>query len=246
MFFQEFKRRHELRRELIQIRPNWCPGRIGFNENKWARIHPRFLNHPGCIVDVGCLGWNDDYDDPKSDNWSGYFIDKKRVIGVDPQERPNPSAELFRGFITNANGRADLSYSGISATIAYDGPGEYETITFHEFRRRFQLDKIAVLKINIEGSKWPLIEGFSAADLEGVDQICISFHDFLQLENESRNFVESGLRTLRRSTFFRLCGLFQPTSCRTKSCIQKIKSYGYYCLDLGVCGWKLFIKKRVS
>jgi len=242
MLFQKFKRRQELRRELIQIRPKWCPGRFRFDENKWARIHPRFLKHPGCIVDLGCLGWNENYDDPRSDNWSAYFFGKKRVIGVDPQENPNPNAELYRGFISHANGRANLSSSGISGAMTYNRSGDYETLTFRELRNRFKIDSIAILKINIEGSEWPLIEGLSAADLEDVDQICISFHDFLRLEDEAENALKAIWQSLRRSTIFRALGLFKPTSYRTNSCIRKIKAFGYYCLDLGVCGWMLFIK----
>ena len=245
MIFNKFRRRRALKRELIYIRPKWCPGRFGFNENKWARVHPRFATYPGCIVDIGCLGWNNNYDDPRSDNWSYFFFGKKRVIGIDPQESQNPNAELFRGFISNIDGRADLSSSGIGAVIAYNSNGEYEAITFREFRSRFQVEKVAILKINIEGSEWALIEGFSAEDLEDVDQICVSFHDFLKLEGEAENALDSIWRSLRRSTVFRMLGLFQPTSHRTRSCVRRLKSYGYDCFDLGVCGWMLFLKQQI-
>ena len=43
--------------ELIQIRPKWDAYNNGIDVNVWSKIHPRFMEHDGCIVDLGCLGW---------------------------------------------------------------------------------------------------------------------------------------------------------------------------------------------
>ena len=74
--------------ELVQIRPSWYARGPNEDVNIWSRVHPRFNIHDGCIVDLGCLGWNKSFEDIESDNWAGYFFGKKKVIGVDPQESP--------------------------------------------------------------------------------------------------------------------------------------------------------------
>ena len=60
----------------------------------YSRVDIRCFRHDGVIVDVGCLDWN----------WSKMFIGKKRVIGIDPQEKPIKGVELFKGFLGPCDG----------------------------------------------------------------------------------------------------------------------------------------------
>jgi hypothetical protein len=169
--------------ELIQIRPKWVVSDNGDDVNRWSRVHPRFEMHDGCVVDLGCLGWNRPFEDIDSDNWAGYFFDKKRVIGVDPQENMNPKAELFRGFISNFSGKGFLISTGIGATL-FKSTGNFfeflnwdhfkqkfnikliirailsrtlsrnfEVLNWYDFKQKFNIKSISVLKINIEGSE---------------------------------------------------------------------------------------------
>ena len=142
----------DLEKELIQIRPSWYPHGNNLDVNIWSRVHPRYADHKGCIVDLGCLGWNKDFNDKTSDNWAGYFFGKKRVIGVDPQENPNPNAELFKGFISSFSGKANLSNNGISGSMIKSSSGDYDVLTWTDFKRKFSIDSISILKINISGS----------------------------------------------------------------------------------------------
>lgn len=228
--------------ELIQIRQ---PYKInGLDVNKWSRIHPRSLRGEGCIVDLGCLGWNRDFDDPLSDNWAGYFFSRKRVIGVDPQECSNGESELFRGFISDFNGRGNLVSRGIGASLEPNENGEYEVLTFQKFRDAFNINEIAILKINIEGSEWGLIESFSRSDLEGVDQICVSFHDFLTLSIPTANPFKKIFRRVVSSSYAMRLGFLQPCSDRTRGCIKKLEGFGYTSLDLGIYGWRIFLRNN--
>jgi hypothetical protein len=203
--------------ELIQIRPRWDMLRNNTDCARWSRIHPRFKEHSGCIVDLGCLGWNKRFDDITSDNWAGYFYGKKRVIGVDPQESPNPNAELFSGFVHNFTGKADLISSGVAAYIQKSPNGKYDVLTWKDFKNKFNIDSISILKINIEGSEWDLLDTFDKEDYEQIDQICISFHDWLP------QFKKEGPK-------------------KTWEAIDKIKSNGFEMTDLGIYGWKHFLK----
>lgn len=201
--------------ELVQIRPVFLYK--GIDLNKWARVHPRFENHDGCIVDLGCLGWNKDPNIIDSDNWTDYFIDKKRIIGVDPQEDNKPNTELCRCFLSNFSGRANLISSGPSAKIQENPNGEFDVLTWLDFKTKYNIGPISILKINIEGSEWDLIESFTSEDLYDIDQICVSFHDFLD--------------ELKHLHY------------RTSSCIIKLLENNYHVIDLGIYGWKTFIKK---
>ena len=205
-----------LKKELIQIRPKWDAHFNGTDVNIWSRVHPRFSKHKGCIVDLGCLGWNKDFNDITSDNWAGYFFDKKRVIGVDPQEVPNAKGELFKGFVSNFTGKADLTSEGIGGGMVESPDGAYNVISWSDFKLRFKIDSISILKINIEGAEWDLLDSFTSQDFEIIDQICVSFHDFL---------------------------LKFPHT-RTEECIKKLTANGYAMVDLELYGWKLFAKQK--
>lgn len=185
--------------KLLQIRKG----------DRWSRIHPRFEYHDGCIVDLGCLGWN----------WAGYFFGKKRVIGVDPQESLNSNAELFNGFVHNFTGKADLISSGVAAYIQKSPNGKYDVLNWKDFKNRFNIDSISILKINIEGSEWNLLDTFNKEDYEQIDQICISFHHWLP------RFKKKGPK-------------------KTLKAIDKIISNGFAMTDLGICGWKHFLRNK--
>jgi hypothetical protein len=208
-----------VRDQLIQIRPVWDAYNNNVDVNRWSRVHPRFMDHDGCIVDLGCLGWNSVFEDKTSDNWAGYFFNKKRVIGVDPQEQPNINAELFKGFISNFSGKAELVSNGIGAFMQKSSNGIYDVLSWKDFKQKFSINSISILKINIEGSEWDLIDSFDDEDFCEIDQICVSFHDWLP------HFKENGIF-------------------RTYNSVNKIISKGYIMTDLELYGWKHFIKRK--
>ena len=215
---KKFKSDDNIKNELIQIRPFWNAHGNNKDVNKWSRVHPRFAEHNGCIVDLGCAGWNLNFEDKTSDNWSGFFFGKKRVVGVDPQEKPNVNAELFNGFVSNFSGKADLNSNGHGASIKKSFDGIYEVLSWKDFKKKFSINSISILKMNIEGSEWDLIDSFDNEDFREIDQMCVSFHYWLP------EFQKDGvLRTIKN--------------------INKIISSGYTMTDLGLYGWKHFIKQ---
>ena len=201
--------------DLIQIRPSWYARGPDQDVNIWSRIHPRFQSHDGCIVDLGCLGWNRDFDNIGSDNWAGYFFGKKRVIGVDPQETPNEHSELFKGFISDFSGKANLTSTGLGASMVPSDDGQYDVLTWEDFKSQYNIQSISILKINIEGAEWDLLDAF---DDFSIDQICVSFHNFLPKFN-NETYIQ-----------------------RTEAIVQKLINNGYQTIDLGIYGWKLFLK----
>ena len=198
---------------LIQLVSPDFTVREGIDINKWSRVHPRFEERTGCIVDLGCLGLNSDVD-----NWCKHFIGKKRVIGADPRENNFNQVELFNGAVSNFTGRGRLVGTCISATVLRDAEGDVNVITWKDFKDKFNIHEISILKINIEGAEVELINSFQYEDFENIDQIAISFHDWLipELQND------------------------------VKTCIDKITDHRYHMIDLGIYGWKLFLKNDLK
>ena len=211
-----FIKGEKMKNELIRTLPKCA----------WSQIHPRFETHDGCIVDLGCLGWNNDIEPKKrpgekfvSHPWSKLFFGKKRVIGVDPQETPNEYAELFKGFVSsNFTGKADLSTSGVEGSMIKNPEGEFDVISWNDFKSKFNIKSISILKINIEGGEWELIESFTSEDFDIIDQITVSFHNFLPEYNN------------------------HEYKTKTQNCIKKIISNNYQTFETTGPGWKLFLK----
>ena len=72
-------------------------------------------------------------------------------------------------------------------------------ITLNDLFSLFNLEKIDLLKMDIEGAEWDILESFSKEDYKRVDQISVEFHDF----------VDPSLRK------------------RSEQCIEKLKKFGY-------------------
>ena len=171
----------------------------------FSTVHKRCLEHNGCIVDLGCLYWD----------WSIFFLGKKRIIGVDPQENEIINTKLFKGAVSDFTGYGILSTGGETARIVKSDVG-FPVLKWKEFKKLYEIDQISVLKINIEGGEYDLIKSFDSDDFDKIDQIAVSFHHF---EDES----------LMENTF---------------ECLQIIQQHNYDIFDLGIYGWYLCVKKR--
>lgn len=175
-------------------------------DNKWSLVHKRCLSHDGDIVDLGCIGWD----------WSHIFIGKKRVVGVDPQADQIHETVLFKGAVSDRTGFCSLIQNeGINATIEYS-PHGYLCLSWNDFINLYKIDKVSVLKINIEGSEYPLINSLTPEHLSKIDQIAVSFH----------HFVNPDLMT------------------QTQKCLKKIENNDFEIIDLEEWGWYLCLNRQ--
>jgi FkbM family methyltransferase len=65
-------------------------------------------------------------------------------------------------------------------------PHEVKTISLHEVIKRFGLRKIDILKIDIEGAEWDMLEELDSKLFNMIDQITVEFHDFVKPEYRQR------------------------------------------------------------
>ena len=150
------------------------------NNQDYSLVHDYAFQHDGCIIDVGCLGWD----------WCDKFIGKKRVIGVDPFETATlEGTELFQGLLGPFNGKSSLDFQqlGSSAMIenSQDNTQQFNILNWKTFCKTFNIDKVSVLKLNIEGSEYPLLHSLDKEDFEKIDQIAVSFHNWMNLEYQN-------------------------------------------------------------
>ena len=146
----------------------------------WSVIDNRAFEHDGCVVDIGCLHWD----------WSRSLFGRKRVIGVDPVEDVVPdNVELFKGRVGPFDAKVslsrylDASSVAISSMVA-ENPNEsqeceFAMLSWKNFCKNNGIDRISVLKINIEGGEYPLLHSMDSEDFEKIDQIVVSFHHWI-------------------------------------------------------------------
>jgi FkbM family methyltransferase len=170
--------------------------------NNHSKVLRRVLYNVGDVVDLGCYGWD----------WSNSFIGKKRVIGVDPIEDNIPeNAELFKGVLGATNGKVEMYLNDIGSTlISNDASLELkivDMIDWKTFCKMFNINKISVLKINIEGAEYDLLNSMDLDDFNNIDQIAISFHDWLV--PEWKNLTDASLLLLKNNGF-KLVKIYEP------------------------------------
>lgn len=141
----------------------------------FTQVDDYALIHNGCIVDVGCSGWD----------WCEFFIGKKRVIGIDPYESPHEGTEFFNGLLGPVNGYVKIKRDGANSTtigeMELDNTNDYRTfemLNWKTFCKKFNIESVSVLKINIEGGEYPLLLSMDKHDFDKIEQISVSFHDF--------------------------------------------------------------------
>jgi hypothetical protein len=140
----------------------------------WSTIDLSSFECDGCIIDLGCLSWN----------WSTSLIGRKRIIGVDPIENFAPeNVEFFKGVIGPFNGKIKMSINennNCTSSISNDDIGdEFDMLSWKSFCKKFNIDSVSILKINIEGSEYPFLHSLDKEDFKKINQIVISFHDWL-------------------------------------------------------------------
>ena len=154
----------------------------------YTQVDDRVWRHDGCIVDAGCSGWD----------WCKCFIGKKRVIGIDPYEAGTDGVEFFEGLLGAFNGKALVVPEGAhTSALGYtEGKTEFPVLNWKTFCKKFNIDRVSVLKLNIEGGEYALLNSMDTEDFRNIDQIVVSFHDFqndkfLHLTNSTIGLLKS-------------------------------------------------------
>ena len=174
------------------------------NGQYWSTFDWNSIDKEGCIVDLGCLYWD----------WSNFWLGTKRVVGIDPFETTIPiGAELFKGVLGPSDCNVTMTKPNNNENegiIDYNlNTGEvFEMLSWKTFCKQFNIDKVSILKINIEGSEYSFLDSLDETDFSKINQIVISFHDWLN--PEYKELTDYSIELLKKngytviSTYFKL------------------------------------------
>lgn len=165
----------------------------------WSTFDWNSIDNEGCIVDLGCLYWD----------WSNYWLGMKRVIGVDPFEETIPNgAELFKGVLGPSDCKIKMDKPNndeVAGIVNYNiVKGEenlYEMLSWKTFCKKFNIDKVSILKINIEGSEYSFLDSLDETDFSKINQIVISFHDWLNPTEYTEEMTKSSIERLKKNGY---------------------------------------------
>jgi methyltransferase FkbM-like protein len=179
----------------------------------WSSVHERVWDHPGPIVDLGCAPWD----------WSRVFIERgRKVVGADPLAEPISGTKFpprfFQGVIGPATGMVSFDPD---AKSMFNGKRSVKTVpmrSWWQFCEDNQIEKIAVLKVNIEGGEYALLNSMTEGDLQQIDQIAVSFHDFMfagmgKATHATKAYLQAvGFSALQINRQYNWCLFLNPTT----------------------------------
>jgi hypothetical protein len=75
-------------------------------------------------------------------------------------------------------------YEGSSSAITGDQMKNWPMlrvpmIAWKDFCHLYNIDQVSVLKLNVEGSEYSILNSLDLEDYSKIDQIAVSFHDFI-------------------------------------------------------------------
>jgi FkbM family methyltransferase len=82
-------------------------------------------------------------------------------------------------FYLSKNWMANSLNKSLIAEKDIQGEITVRIVTLEDVFSLFHLEKIDLLKVDIEGEEWNVFENFSKHDFERIQQISVEFHDFL-------------------------------------------------------------------
>lgn len=147
-----------------------------------------FTNSKAIIVDLGaCLG---EFTNEFYNKFGG--IKKSIMVEANPTNfssiADNPNFIRLNRFISSVSQGSEKfledprsPYNGSGLFNYFEDPIEHQIdrITVQEIMENYDLEKIDILKMDIEGSEYEILETIPDVVFDKIDQITVEFHDFI-------------------------------------------------------------------
>ncbi len=121
----------------------------------------------------------------------------------------------YRKFYLNKNYGTNSLHKSLFPEKDIQSEISVRMVTLEDIFSLFHLEKIDLLKIDIEGEEWNILENFSKHDFERIQQISVEFHDFMDpslrqrserciklLKDLGYSFIHRGIRYMRGSPYY--------------------------------------------
>ncbi len=135
-----------------------------------------------------------------------YLIEANPLL-VEELCRENIFSGVLSAALAGADGRArffsrqNSEASGIIPTaLPSVAEADVSVVSLEALMKHFKLDHIDVLKLDIEGSEFDLLEKTPESALADLEQVCVEFHDFMP-EFQGRGLYARAKRRLERLGF---------------------------------------------
>ena len=116
----------------------------------------------------------------------------------------NEKIKVFKFGLSNRNETLEIYHSKDGSSVYGGGKGT-ETIQLRDFRevyKELNLSHVDLLKINIEGGEFDLMDGIIESDLQkSIDNFQIQYHRFIKGCVERRDKIRSVLGCTHRETY---------------------------------------------
>ena len=170
-----------------------------------------FIKQKGCefitVVDLGC----NDGSFVKSiskifDNYTGYCVDADKQFSsigdnlhFDNFLMSNQSFKKEKFYLNPNNTGASSKYF----TFDENNYRLVQTITLKDYYNYKNIDKVDILKIDIEGAEFDILDSNTINFLsKNTKQICVEFHDFLTKDNRYKIRLEEIFETFKSNKFY--------------------------------------------
>ncbi len=196
------------------LRRKFFPSELEKNALKWIandgdathRLHYPQLNSDSIVFDLG--GFKGQF---ASDLYSKYFCKVyvfepvlKFYRYINDRFNRNNNIHVFQLALGNKNSKEPIFLSG-DATSLHRQLGSEETITFKrfdDFLNENNIDRIDLLKINIEGAEYDLLEFLIKENLiSKIYNIQVQFHDFIPQAAERMKRIQQELTKTHELTY---------------------------------------------
>lgn len=164
------------------------------------------LNKNDLVLDVG--GYRGD--------WAAEMVARYRVSAVvfepveelaariDARFAANPDVEVVRAALSDRSGTGHIVACDDGTSLhRSDGPRQaVSLVAVDDWFGQLNRQRVAVMKINIEGAEYDLLERMIQSGLiERVDNLQVQFHDFIASADRRREEIRVGLSRSHEETF---------------------------------------------
>lgn len=149
---------------------------------------PQLINSSSVVIDLGA---NDgDFAQEMIERYGCRVVSAEPVQELIDRIAPHPLLQVYPVAVGGLNQRVNVNVfaSRCASVLGAISPGErataqsVEMVTLAELLRRAGVDRMDLLKFDIEGAEIDVFNSCSDAELQSATQITVEFHDFIYSE----------------------------------------------------------------
>ena len=176
------------------------------NGDETHRLNYDELTHDSTVVDVGgYLGeWSQKIRDKYNPNIYVLEPIPSYYEGLVDKFKSEEKIKIFNFGLSSSSGTVNINLDNASSSLYKPGVGnqQVEISTLDSFMESNGIDEIDLIKINIEGSEFDLLEDIIKKGLQTkIKNFQIQFHVFIENCEARRNFIRKELSKTHDCTY---------------------------------------------